>query len=250
MQMTHAYPARLCLAALITIGVAKPAVAQSATILSPGGGMVWGSLGFQLDRGGSVNSSGIGQILGQRAEINTNTWGERYDSPLLIRFGGAYNLDDRSQIFGAIGWEQAEADPADAGLIGGRRLEVGFTDYQSWDIDAGYRYFIDIGQSAMPFLSVSIGFQRLEAIAISLSAPPFQVNQLPFYAESWVAQWRVGTGVIAEVSEHFGMHATLDLKYSGVLSDEVGIGTLGFERINNVGNRWSLPIMGGVFLKF
>lgn len=249
--MTYAYPVRLCLAAVITIGVAKPAVAQSTTILSPGGGMVWGSLGFQLDLGGSVNSSGIGQIGGQRAEINANTWGERYDSPMLFRFGGAYNLDERSQIVGAFGWQQAaEAEPADAGLIGSRRLEVSFTDYQGWELDAGYRYFIDIGRSAMPFLSVSIGFQRLEAITISLSAPPFQVNELPFYAESWVAQWRVGTGIIAEVSEHFGLQATLDLKYSGVLSDEAGIGTLGFERINNVGNRWSLPIMGGIVLKF
>jgi hypothetical protein len=248
MHMTYAYLARPCLAALITIAAATPAVGQS--ILSPGGGMVWGSLGFQADLGGSVNSSGIGQIGGQRAEINTNTWGERYDSALLFRFGGAYNLDDRSQIFGAIGWEQAEADPADAGLIGGRPLEVSFTDYQGWDINAGYRYFIDIGRTAMPFVSVSIGFQRLQAIMVSLSAPPFQVNELPFYAESWVAQWRVGTGVIAEVSEHFGLQATLDLKYSGVLSDEAGIGTLGFERINNVGNRWSLPVMGGVFVKF
>lgn len=247
--MTYVYPTRLCLAALITIGIAKPAVAQ--TILSPGGGMVWGSLGFQLDLGGSVNSSGIGQIGTQRAEINTNTWGERYDSPLLLRFGGAYNLDDRSQIFGAIGWEQAaEVDPTAAGFIGGRQLEVSFTDYQAWDIDAGYRYFIDIGRNAMPFLSVSIGFQRLDAIMISLSAPPFQVNELPFYAESWVAQWRVGTGIIAEVNEHFGLQATLDLKYSGVLKDEAGIGIVGFERINNVGNRWSLPVMGGVFLKF
>lgn len=248
--MNPAQVRRLSLAGVIALCVTSPALGQSMTILSPGGGMIWGSLGFQIDLGGSVNSSGIGQIGGQRAEINTNTWGERYESPLLIRLGGAFNLDDRSQIFGAFGWEKAEAEPADAGLIGGRDLEVGFTDYDSWDIDAGYRYFIDIGRNAMPFVSMSIGFQRLEAITISLSAPPFQVNDLPFYADSWVAQWRFGTGVIAEVSEHFGLQATLDLKYSGVLSDEAGIGTLGFERINNVGNRWSLPVMGGIFVKF
>jgi hypothetical protein len=35
-----------------------------------------------------------------------------------------------------------------------------------------------------------------------------------------------------------------------VLSDQSGIGTVGFERINDVGNRWTLPVMGGVYVKF
>lgn len=43
---------------------------------------------------------------------------------------------------------------------------------------------------------------------------------------------------------------SLDLKYNGVLSDRSGIGAIGFERINNTGNRWTLPLMGGVYVKF
>jgi hypothetical protein len=35
-----------------------------------------------------------------------------------------------------------------------------------------------------------------------------------------------------------------------VLSDDAGVGTLGFERINNVANRWTLPFMGGIYVKF
>ena len=40
------------------------------------------------------------------------------------------------------------------------------------------------------------------------------------------------------------------LRYLGVLSDESGIGSLGFERINDQGNRWTFPIMVGAFVKF
>lgn len=36
----------------------------------------------------------------------------------------------------------------------------------------------------------------------------------------------------------------------GVLSGSAGIGTLGMERINNVANRWTMPIMGGIYVKF
>jgi hypothetical protein len=238
------------LAAGVLLGIASPALGQSATSLEAGGGMIWGSIGFQADLGGNVNSPGVGTVGGQRAEINANTWAERYDSALLFRIGGAYNLDYRSQIFGTLSWEQAEADPAVAGLIGGRELEVTFTDYQGWGLDGGYRFFFDAGLPIMPFLSASLGFQRVNEITITMLAPPFAARDLPFYADSWVTQWRVGTGFIGDFNRHFGWQATLDIKYTGVLSDDAGIGTLGFERINNVANRWTMPFMGGIYVKF
>ena len=53
-----------------------------------------------------------------------------------------------------------------------------------------------------------------------------------------------------DINERFGWQVTLDIKYSGVLSDQSGIGTVGFERVNDVGNRWTLPILVGAFVKF
>ena len=44
--------------------------------------------------------------------------------------------------------------------------------------------------------------------------------------------------------------ATADLRYTGVLSDQAGIGMSGFERINTGGSRWTLPLLGGVCFKF
>ena len=125
-----------------------------------------------------------------------------------------------------------------------------FSDYQGWGIDAGYRYFIDVGRQAVPFVSASIGFQRVQEITVSLGGPALDVRDVPFYGDSWVAQWRFGTGLIGSINDRLGWQVTLDLKYSGVLSDEAGIGTLGFERINNAGNRWTLPLMGGIFVNF
>jgi hypothetical protein len=49
---------------------------------------------------------------------------------------------------------------------------------------------------------------------------------------------------------HFGIMATVDLRYSGVLSDQAGIGMAGFDRINTGGSRWTLPLLGGVYFKF
>jgi hypothetical protein len=218
--------------------------------LETGRGIAWGSLGFQGDLGGAVNESGIGVIRGVRAEIDTNTWGERYDAALIFRFGGAYNISDRSQLFGALTWEQSEADTAEVGLVADRPLMGKFGDYQGWAIDGGYRYFFEMEATPKPFLSASLGFQRLQDITVTLSSPNFDSGEVPFYDDSWVTTWTIGTGFLWDINDRFGWQVTLDLKYSGVLSDQSGIGTLGFERINNVGNRWTLPILVGAYAKF
>lgn len=225
------------------------APAQAAP-LDEGRVMVWGSLGLQGDLGGSVNSSGIGVVNGLRAELDANTWGERYDVALIFRVGGAYTFTPHSQLFAEITWEQSEADTAVAGLIGGQPLNVTFSDYQGTSFDAGYRYVFVTEYTARPFVSVAAGYQRLQEITVSLSSTPYTVNDVPFYDDSWVFAWRVGAGILVDINDRFGWQVTADIKYAGRISDQSGIGTVGFERINDAGNRWTVPILGGVYLKF
>jgi hypothetical protein len=240
---------REVLFATLLLSIATTAFGQDAP-LEEGRGLAWASLGFQGDLGGAVNSSGVGVVNGQRAEIDTNTWAERYDTALIFRIGGAYNLTGNSQVFGAMAWEQSEADTTEVGLIGGRPLEAKFSDYQGWAIDGGYRYFFNSEYVARPFVAASIGFQRVQDITVSFTSPALNVADVPFYDDSWVANWRLGTGILVDINDRFGWQVTLDIKYSGILSDQSGIGTIGFERVNDVGNRWTLPIMGGVYVKF
>jgi hypothetical protein len=82
------------------------------------------------------------------------------------------------------------------------------------------------------------------------SSAGLAVTGLPFYDDSWVVQWRIGTGLLWDINERFGAQVTIDLKYSGVLSDVSGVGSLGLERVNDQGNRWTFPVLVGAFVKF
>ena len=237
----------MCLA----FGAAAGAQTQGSGPLDEGAVIIWGALGFQLDFGGNVNSSGVGVLNGRRAELDANTWGERYDPGLVFRVGGAYNLTSDSQLTAAFGWEQAESDVAEAGLLAGLPIDVGFSDYQAWGFDVGYRYFLATDYAARPFVGSALGFQHVDAITVTMTSPAgLSVTALPFYDDSWVVQWRVGTGLMWDISDRFGALVTIDIRYSGVLSDVSGIGSLGFDRINDQGNRWTFPIMAGAFVKF
>ena len=103
---------------------------------------------------------------------------------------------------------------------------------------------------ATPFVSGSLGYQRVEDITLDLESGAFTASAIPFYDDSWVASWRIGTGILYDLNDLFGLQLTVDIKYSGVLSDQAGIGTVGFERINDVGNRWTLPVLVGAYVKF
>jgi hypothetical protein len=230
---------------------ASPALAQSPSApLERGGGMIWGSVGMQGDVGGGLNNSGLGNVGNLPAEVNRNTWGERYDAALIFRIGGAYNVTEHSQLFTSVGWQQAEADEAVIGLIGGQSLTGQFSDYQGWGIDGGYRYVFATTLPFNPFVGGGIGFERLHAISLSLSSPVFSRKDIPFYGDSVVASWRIGAGFLWSINSRFGAHVSLDLKHTGVLSDQSGLGAVGFDRVNNIGNRWTLPVMTGVYVKF
>jgi hypothetical protein len=231
---------------------AQPASAQGTTGLETGRFGAWVAIGFQGDLGGSLNRSGTGLIDGFIGEINANTWGERYDAGLLVRYGFTYDLTDTVQVTLSGHWEQAEADDTEVGLLGGRPLSAAFDDYQGWGLDFGGRHFFATTAKAKPFVGISLGVQRIQEIGATLSAPDvnFIEDNVPFYDDSWVTQWRFGTGFLWSFTERLGLQVALDLKYSGVLSDQAGLGTLGFDRINDTGNRWTLPLTGGVYFKF
>ncbi len=40
-------------------------------------------------------------------------------------------------------------------------------------------------------------------------------SAIPFYDDSWVASWRVGTGILYYLNDRFGLQLTVDIKYSG-----------------------------------
>jgi hypothetical protein len=213
--------------------------------------VAWGEIGFQGDIGGDLNTSGIGRLGGTTAEMDANSWGERYDAALVIRVGAGYNLSDTSQVIFTTHWEQAEADPADVGLVGLQPLQATFTDYQGWGLDVGYRRYVPTVSRVKPFAEVAVGFERVESISADLVAQPnFIANAVPFYDDSWVILWRIGGGVTSAFTERLGLQISAALQYAGELSDKSGLGALGFERINNAGNKWAVPVTAGVYWKF
>jgi len=238
---------------LITTGIiAGTGVAHAQTTgLAAGHVSVWGEIGFEADLKGNINTSGVGLVNGSRAEIDINSWGERYDAAFVVRFGVGFALDEHQQLTFNGNWDQAQADQGEVGLLGGQPLFASFTDYQGWGFDAGYRYYHATAGMVKPFVGVAAGFQRVQEIQANFTAAPsVAYNAVPFYTDSWSLRARFGGGMIVMFSDKVSLQVTGDIQYTGALNDQSGLGTLGFERVNNDGKKWNSPLTGGLIVHF
>jgi hypothetical protein len=232
------------------ISGASVAHAQT-TGFTPGHFSVWGEIGFENDLKGNINTSGVGLVAGQRAEIDINSWAERYDAALLVKAGFGYALDDQQQITFTFNWDQAEADQAEIGLLGGQPLTATFTDYQGWGFDAGYRYYAPTASKVKPFVEMAVGVQHVQEIhADMIGAPNLAFNDVPFYNDSYALRGRAGGGIVVMFNSKVGFQLVGNLQYTGALKDQSGLGTLGFERVNNEGRKWNAPLTGGIIAHF
>jgi len=212
---------------------------------------VWGEIGFEGDIKGNVNTSGVGVVAGQRAEIDINSWAERYDAALLVRFGVGFALDDEQEFIVTGNWDQAEADQAVVGLLGGQPLQATFTDYQGWGIDFGYRFHFATASRVKPFAEVAGGIQHVQEIHATFIGAANQVfNDVPFYSDSFAGRARAGGGLLFAVSGNVGVQIAAGLQFTAALKDQSGLGTLGFERVNNDGRKWNTPLTGGIYVHF
>jgi hypothetical protein len=60
----------------------------------------------------------------------------------------------------------------------------------------------------------------------------------------------VGGGVQIDLSNRLALQGGVDLKWHGDAGDRDGLAGTGLEPINDKSRRWSMPITGGVTVRF
>ena len=98
----------------------------------------------------------------------------------------------------------------------------------------------------------SVGFVRLEEIQSEFSVPAASVvlSDVNFYDSSVVLGLGIGGGVQIDLSERLAVQGGIEFKWHGDANDVDGLAGTGLESINDESRRWSMPITGGVTVRF
>ena len=103
-----------------------------------------------------------------------------------------------------------------------------------------------------PYVGAGGGFVRLDMIQSEFSVPAAGVvlSNVNMYDTSVVPSVGAGGGVQFNLSDRFAVQGGVEFKWQGDATDLDGLAGTGLESINDESRRWSMPITGGITVRF
>jgi hypothetical protein len=208
-------------------------------------------LGAQVPVSGDVHGGGSGRVLGLATQVEPRSYGDVYGSGFYWAAGFGYQLGERGEFRVQGSYTNNPAERLQVGNVAGLPLFGLFDDYSAFGMDFGYRQYFG-GGTARPYVGGSVGFVRLAEIQSEFSVPAANVvlSDVNFYDESTVASFGAGGGVQVALSSRFAVQGGIEFKWHGDASDLDGLAGTGLEPINDESRRWSMPVTGGVTVRF
>jgi opacity protein-like surface antigen len=118
-------------------------------------------------------------------------------------------------------------------------------------MDVGYRQYLG-SRRARPFVGAGVGFVRLQTVRSEFSVPAAEVvlSDVDFFESSVVPAFGFGGGLQVDLSDRVAVQGGVDFRWHGDADDRDGLAGTGLELINDESRRWSMPITGGVTVRF
>ena len=211
-------------------------------------------VGIDFGINGNVNSGAIGRLNGQAAAILPNTYGDVYGTGIQFRIGGAYALDETSEVRGVFMLQSADADLVRLGDLGPSSLYAQYSDYQTFSLDVGYRRYMAVeDQRALRLYGEAmIGLGFIDAIDAELAAPQSNlvVDSTDFYDQTAAFTWSFAAGMLYDLNPRLAFNAQIGVRHVSGLSEVDQLEGTGLEDINNDSGRLTIPLTVGLRVKF
>jgi opacity protein-like surface antigen len=238
-------PAGLLLAAAMVALPAADARAQS------GPWSVSFDLGTQVALSGDLHAGGSGTVLTLPTQVEPRSYGDIYGNGFYWAAGLGYRVGAAGEIRVQGSYTANPADRLQVGTVAGLPLFALFDDYKAFGMDFGYRQYLGTAM-ARPYVGAGVGFVRIDAIRSEFSVPAAGVvlAGVDMYESSVVPSFGGGGGVQINLSDRFAVQGGVEFKWHGDAKDRDGLAGTGLESINDESRRWSMPITGGVTVRF
>jgi opacity protein-like surface antigen len=208
-------------------------------------------LGTQVALDGIVHDGGTGTVLGLPTQVGARSYEDVYESKFAWAAGVGYRIGPMGELRVQGSYTKTPAERLQVGDVAGLPLLGLFDDYQAFGMDFGYRQYFS-NRAIRPFVGAAAGFVRLEAVTSEFSVPAAGVvlSGVDFLASSTVPSLTFGGGVQYDVSRRVALQAGADVRWHGDAADLDGLAGTGLESINDTSRRWSMPVTGGVTVRF
>jgi opacity protein-like surface antigen len=208
-------------------------------------------LGTQVALSGDLHAGGSGSVLNLATQVEPRSYGDIYGNGFYWAAGLGYRVGESGEIRVQGSYTGNPADRLQVGTVAGLPLFALFDDYKAFGMDFGYRQYFGTGR-ARPYVGGGLGFVRIDAIQSEFSVPAAGVvlPNVDMYESSVVPSFGGGGGVQINLSDRFAIQGGVEFKWHGDAKDRDGLAGTGLESINDESRRWSMPITGGITVRF
>jgi len=208
-------------------------------------------IGAQVAVNGDVHSDGSGTVLGLPTQVTAKSYGDVYGTGFYWAAGLGYRVAAQGELRIRGSYTSNPAERLQVGTVAGLPLFGLFDDYEAFGMDFGYRQYLGRGR-IQPFAGADVGFVRPETVTSEFSVPAAGVvlPDVGFLDSSVVPAFGFSGGVQVQLSDRLALQGGVDFRWHGDATDVDGLAGTGLEEINDETRRWSMPITGGVVVKF
>ena len=210
------------------------------------------AIGFDNSISGNINSSGIGTINAQPVVITKNPYEDVYGTGLHIRFGGGYLIDEITEVRATFTLQSLDADLTEMGEIGSSRLYAQYDDYQSFGLDVGLRRYFDLKPGLRAYGEATAGLAFIDETDVTLVAPGANLSgtATDFYDRTAAFTLGANAGLMVQMAERVDVFGQLGLRFVTGMAEVDSLEDTALETINDKSERWTLPFLVGVRLRF
>jgi len=208
-------------------------------------------LGTQIALSGDVHGGGSGTVLNLPTQVQARSYGDVYGNGFYWAAGLGYRVGDAGEIRVQGSYTTNPADRLQVGTVANLPLFALFDDYKAFGMDFGYRQYFGTAR-IRPYVGAGGGFVRVDKIQSEFSVPAAGVvlSNVNMYDTSVVPSVGAGGGVQINLSDRFAVQGGVDFRWQGDAKDLDGLAGTGLESINDESRRWSMPITGGITVRF
>lgn len=259
---------------IIYIAVTAAALMSSTALAKPlEAGQFSGSItaGVEFPVDGDVHGGAVAPVASLAAlnpnlpaasaelRIRARSFDDIYGEAATYGVEGAYGLGGGLEVIGAVRAIQADEGRVQVGTAFVPALSAElpvfgrFGEFNAVSFEAGLRQHFDLGGGLEPFIGGRVGLTQVDAIRATFTVPvpngvgtepnDIALNNVAFYDDTTALTVGLDMGVSFEIVEGFTLTAETGVRYQGELDgDDSAIGGLGLGRINDAGDRVSVPV--------
>ena len=208
-------------------------------------------VGAQTALSGDLHGGASGTVLSLPTQVEARSYGDVYGNGFYWAAGVGYRVGDAGEIRVQGSYTANPAEVLQVGTVAGLPLFARFDDYKAFGMDFGYRQYFGSAK-ARPYVGAGAGLVRVAAIQSEFSVPAAGVvlPDVDMYDSSVVPSVGGGAGVQVSLSDRFAIQGGVEFRWQGDTQDLDGLAGTGLESINDESRRWSMPITGGITVRF